>query len=704
MTAAASAGVAIIAEDEATGRLLLAEAAASAGLTPLAFDNGRAALQAATAQEVAIVLLDVDMPELDGYSVCRQLRGVERLAAVPIVMVTGHDDTTAINRAFEAGATDYISKPVNWDLLPHRLAYILRNAASVRRLADREAKVRTLIEAIPDALWVVSPQGEVRWSPNDLGSVSETEATLVKLRRFEATIPGDRLPQAMQAVADTAADGRPRKIEYRESSPEAPRRSAELVFTRCEDGNVLVVRRDTSERTMAAERIERLAYFDALTGLSNRQRCIDVAASMIAEATRSRHGVAVIYLDLNSFKRVNDSFGHSVGDRVLHSVAEKLQAAIQPLAPTDGDLLIARLGGDEFAILVRHADARALAHRIATACCGCLKEPILCNDLEFFTSPSIGVAAFPQDGGDIETLLKHADTAMYHAKGSGTAEPVFYTEVMSARVRDWHDLESRLRKAVREDLLELRFQPKFRVADQSIAGVEALARWYDERHGEIPPHRFIDIAEESGLILDVGRWLVGAACRQLREWLDKGLSIPIAINISGKDLLYGDPARIVQAELDRWKVPAQSLEIEITESVFVNDSSAGRKTVQSLRGLGCRIALDDFGTGYSSLAYLSRFPPDRIKIDRSFVRHVDESPGDAAIVRAVLSLSKSLGLTVTAEGVERASQLQWLRAAGCDEVQGYLLARPMAAGALESRFFCGAGPEGRIHTTLQRSA
>jgi diguanylate cyclase len=234
---------------------------------------------------------------------------------------------------------------------------------------------------------------------------------------------------------------------------------------------------------------------------------------------------------------------------------------------------------------------------------------------------------------------------------------------MSARLRDWLDLECRLRRAVREGQLDIRYQPKFRMRDNALAGAEALARWCDADFGEIAPTRFIQIAEESGLIVDIGAWLVRVVCKQLRAWLDRGISIPIAINVSGKELLYGETARVIEREASNFGIPTALIEVEITESVFVTDSTVGRSNVDKLRKLGCRIALDDFGTGYSSLAYLTRFPPDRLKIDRSFVHNVDNSRADAAIVDAIMSLANSLDLIVTAEGVERNGQLEWLRAA-----------------------------------------
>jgi diguanylate cyclase (GGDEF)-like protein len=689
-----SAGpIAIIADDEELGRLLLAESAAATGLEVLAFDNGTAALEASLSRDVAVVMLDVDMPGMDGYTVCRRLRGEPRLANVPVVMVTGHEDEAAINLAFEAGATDFISKPVNWALLPRRIEYLLRNAAAARALAERVAQVRTLIDALPDTLWVVAPDGSIQWSPNAGTPERGAADSRAAYERPAALAPAEHLPNVLAAIRQTACDGLQRNLEYREDGSAGLRGSFELRFSRREGGDVVVVRQDTSERTAAAEHIERLAYFDPLTELPNRQRCIETAENLFAEAAQLQQSVAVIYLDLNNFKRVNDTFGHSVGDAVLCTVAGKLSRTLDSFQTAGAHLSVARFGGDEFVILLRHSTAREIAAAIAEACRTTLQEPIAYQGLEFFSGPSIGIAVYPDDGADVATVLKHADTAMYQAK-SGVANSVAtYTAAMSSRLRDWLELEGRLRRAVQQDRLQLQFQPKFRLRDNGLAGVEALLRWCDDEYGDISPTRFIEIAEDSGLIIDMGNWVVRAACRHLRMWMDQGLTVPVAINVSAKELLYGDPAKVVEAEAAAAGIPASLIEIEITESLLVKDSATVRSALERLRQIGCKIALDDFGTGYSSLAYITRFPPDRIKIDKAFVNNVDRSASDAAVANAILSLGKSLNLIVTAEGIERSGQLEWLRARGCDEVQGFLLSRPLSARDLESRYLRSGGLE-----------
>jgi diguanylate cyclase len=664
-------GLAIIADDEDTGRVLLEEAAAAAGLRSLSFADGQEAFDAARANDVAIVLLDVDMPGLNGHEVCRRLRTMPRFAATPIVMVTGHEDTTAIALAFEAGATDFVPKPVNWALLPHRLEYILRNAAAARSLNQRVVEVKTLTDALPDTLWVVTEQGEIRWSPNE---------------REDERVPAAVIPMARSVARETAQDGISRTMGYHVQTSASATTWYEMRFSRREDGDVVVLRQDVTERTAAAQRIERLAYFDALTGLPNRQRCMEQSSAMFEEATRNRENVAVIYIDLNSLKRVNDTFGHTMGDAVLQAFAKRLVQTVDQFEIEPARLMISRLGGDEFVVVLRGRAARPCATRIAHACSEVFKQPITHDALEFYSSPNMGIAVYPEDGADVATVFKHADTAMYQAKANSGAVAA-YTPAMSARMRDWLELEGRLRRAVRNDLLRLEYQPKFRLSDNQLVGVEALLRWRDAEYGDISPNRFVEIAEDSGLILEMGAWVMRAVCRQMRQWLDRGISVPVAINCSGKELLHGDPARVLEAEAAAAKVSPSSIEIELTESVLIQDSAAVQSVLGRLRQLGCQIALDDFGTGYSSLAYITRFPPDRIKIDKAFVRAVDRSTGDAAIANAILSLAESLNLVVTAEGVERQGQLEWLRSRGCHEVQGFLLSKPLTPADLEARYF-----------------
>jgi diguanylate cyclase (GGDEF)-like protein len=391
---------------------------------------------------------------------------------------------------------------------------------SARVLGERMVQVRTLVDALPDRLWVVDANGQIQWSPQDENAacadpVAPEAAELAS--RLELA-PANTLPEILHAIRQTAVDGRQRKLEYRENAGEGRHRSYEMRFTRREGGDVVVTRQDTSERTAAAEHIERLAYVDTLTGLPNRQRCLDTAVALFADAGTSGEKVAVLYLDLNNFKRVNDTLGHSIGDEVLRTASSRLEQALEPVRLILPHVSIARFGGDEFVALLRSPGGAATAMRVAQTFCTALEVPISHNGLDFYCAPSIGIAMYPDDGTDVTTVFKHADTAMYHAKSGSAGAIAVYTAAMSSRLRDWLDLESRLRHAVQDGALRLHFQPKFSLRDNRLVGVEALLRWHDAELGEIPPTRFIEIAEDSGLIIDIGAWVTRSACRYLRRW------------------------------------------------------------------------------------------------------------------------------------------------------------------------------------------
>jgi len=445
-------------------------------------------------------------------------------------------------------------------------------------------------------------------------------------------------------------------------------------------------RRKYQQMEEEAERIKRVAYFDSLTGLVSRHRCMQLADQIMTVAAVDNSNVVVICLDLLGLKRVNESFGHQRGDDVLRAFALRLQDVLSGFAIADDLVIVSRFGGDEFVVVVKSPDAESLGKRIAAACLTAFKTPIEQHGMEYFAAPSVGLACSPHNGRDAETLFKCADAAASHARVGGNIEAVAYSDELADRRRDWLDLESRLRHAVREGALSVVYQPKFRIHDRKLVGLEALMRWHDPIHGDVPPVRFIQIAEHSGLILEMGEWLVRTVCRQQRAWLDQGIEVPVAVNCSGKELMHGDPAGLVYRETSAAEIPPSLIEVELTESVFVNDSRNMLAALQRLRSMGCRIALDDFGTGYSSLAYLVRFPPDRIKIDKSFVRDVDRTIRGAAVASAIVSLAQNLQMTVTAEGVERVAQVDWLRSHGCHEAQGYLFAKPLTVPELEQNF------------------
>jgi diguanylate cyclase (GGDEF)-like protein/PAS domain S-box-containing protein len=443
------------------------------------------------------------------------------------------------------------------------------------------------------------------------------------------------------------------------------------------DGSAAVVHAtvvDISDRKRAEEQIEFHAYHDVLTHLPNRKLFTDRLRHSLTRAKRNNKAVAVMFIDVDHFKSVNDTLGHTAGDELLLEMARRLRECVRE------DDTVARLGGDEFTIILselRHPeDALGVAEKILAA----VQEPLTIGGMPIVVSASIGIALYPEDGHDPESLLRNADSAMYRAKEAGRSTVQLCTDEMKQRALERLAVESRLRTAVNDQQLILAYQPQVSLVTGRTIGVEALVRWNDPVRGIVGPDSFIPIAEETRLILPLGEWVLRTACRQMKEWHDGGCGpMRIAVNLSARQFQQHDLVEMIRSALEDAGLPASSLELEITETTAMQNGEATVETLRALRKLGVGISLDDFGMGYSSLNYLKRFPITAVKIDRAFVNDLTTNDGDAAIVTAVIGMARSLRLRVVAEGVETAEQFAFLRAKDCDEAQGYYFSRPAGA-------------------------
>lgn len=448
---------------------------------------------------------------------------------------------------------------------------------------------------------------------------------------------------------------------------------------------------DITQRRRAEEKVRYLAYFDSLTGLPNRSLMKELLEQALANARRYRRPLAVLFLDVDRFKRINDTLGHDVGDTVLREVAKRLLGCVRAsdlvvrkgAVSNTANQAVSRLGGDEFVVILSEVnsteDAAAAASRIAAV----IAAPVQLAHEEITVSVSIGISIYPSDGDDAETLLKHADAAMYQAKEEGRNRHWFFTSALNERASRRFTLESRLRKAVERNEFVLHYQPKVDIRRGRVVGVEALLRWRPSEEGLIPPAEFIPLAEENGLILPIGEWVLNEACRQLVLWRDSGLPpLSVAVNLSAIQFKQPRLVERISRTLSETGLDATALELELTESVLVEDTVASAMILNTLKELGVSVSIDDFGTGYSSLAYLKRFPLNALKIDRSFVRDITTDANDAAIVSATIALAHNLRLRVIAEGAEQRIQVDILRAQGCDEAQGYYFSPPLPAAEL----------------------
>ncbi len=527
-------------------------------------------------------------------------------------------------------------------------------------LAESETRLRRIIETVDEPILVVDAGGNVAYT---------NPAAERLLGRSSEQLLGESLglplvsPGAIENVELTQPDGTVRYTEMRvvESGAGA-------------DSRFVVSLHDLTERHAYESRIEHLANHDALTGLPNRNLLNDRANQAIAHARRVGKTLALVYLDLDGFKFVNDSFGHPLGDKLLEEASSRVLAVVRP------DDTVARLGGDEFVVLLpyleRGEDVVTVVDRIFTA----LSAPFQIGDRELYVSASAGVSVYPDDGLELETLLKNADAAMYRAKEAGRNSYHFYSAEIGAQTRERVDIETALHHALARNELWLAYQPQLDLGAQAPRCFEALLRW--KRDGEVvfAPDRFIPVAEETGLIAPIGEWVLRTACRQVAAWRRQGCpDLQVAVNVSARQFWQGNVAGLIADVLAESALPGQALEIEITERVVLRDTAETARVLNELRALGVSIAIDDFGTGYSSLGYLRELPIDKLKIDKSFIAGMVSDAQAAALVRHIIQLAQVLGLRVCAEGVEAVDEEELLRQAGCDAIQGYLYAKPMPA-------------------------
>lgn len=685
--------VVLIADDDGATRLLLRETLEQSGFGIEEAENGEDAVSAFSKVRPEVVLLDVDMPLKDGFSACSEMRQLPEGRTVPIVMVTGLDDINSIHRAYEVGATDFITKPINWTILGHRVRYMLRAGRAMTELRRSEGRLANAqrIAKLGNWEWDIE-KNTLRCSDETyriFGLRPPTVGTSYEAF-FNTFHPADR--DIARAALDRALRrGKVFSLDHRIVLPNGSERivhqQAEILF----DPNGKALRmtgtvQDITERKKAEEQIRTLAYYDTLTELPNRVMFKEHLGKALARARRRNNLVATLLLDLDRFKRINDTLGHSVGDQLLREVAARLMQSVrrEDLVSRhsfdDTATSVARLGGDEFAIMLTDLESVQAAAKVARRTLDMLSAPISLDAQEVFATASIGITVFPFDGEDVDSLLKNADTAMYHAKSEGRNNYQYYTKSMNASAFENLALENSLRRALERGEFELYYQPQLNLDSGEIVGVEALIRWQHPELGMVSPVQFIPLALETGLIVPMDEWGLRTACQQAKAWQDAGLRpMRVSVNLSSYQFRQKKLVELVARILSETRLDPQYLDIELTESTIMQNAEETVKTLHELKEMGIKLSVDDFGTGYSSLSYLKRFPLDTLKIDRSFIKDITTDPDDEALTRAILAMSNSLKLRVIAEGVETEEQLNFLRANGCDEFQGYLFSRPVRA-------------------------
>lgn len=693
----------LLVDDDEVNLLLTAAALRERGFEVTEAASGSEALGLLSARTPDVVVLDALMPELDGFETCSLLRATPGFESLPVLMLTGLDDEASINRAYQAGATDFFVKSPQWSLLDGRLRYLLRSSRTRLELERSKAKLARAqdLARMGSFEWWRGASASFAISAEGLrvfGRGPQDRLDFIGVMRM---VPADDRHVFLRLLRDVIAhtsvlvtdlplilpDGRQRVVHI-EAEPEFSEQGAVNGYTG--------ILQDVTDRRQAEDRIRQLAHFDALTGLPNRRQLIYRVERAIESARRGGHEVGLLLIDLDRFKVINDTLGHAAGDELLVEVGRRLRSCVRHSDQILEGVLdgmgnrshrgleaVGRLGGDEFvALLPEVADERD-AERVAQRVLDALREPIFVGGQECFVTASVGIALYPRDGQTMADLLRNSDVAMYAVKSQGRNASAVYSPQLAGHGKQKLELESALHKALERNEIVLHYQPKIDVRAARMVGAEALMRW-QRGNVLVPPADFIPLAEETGLIVPLSEWALKEAARQAKLWsLQFGFSDSIAVNLPSRLFERTDLVEHIHQCVSAYGVPHRSIQLEITENNLMKDLQNVIPSLHRLNEVGVEISIDDFGTGYSSLAYLTTLPISEVKVDRTFVRDLGITPQSSAVVTAIIALARALGLRVIAEGVETLRQMEVLHRLGCSLMQGFLFSKPLPADELE---------------------
>jgi diguanylate cyclase (GGDEF)-like protein/PAS domain S-box-containing protein len=686
----------LIIDDEPQNRTLLEALLQPEGYATVTASSGEEALAAVSYQLPDLILLDLMMPGMDGLQVAQALKGDATTSNIPIIMVTAQTDRSAMLGALDAGAEEFLTKPVNRAELWLRVRNLLRlkelrdmvdnqNASLEREVLARTVELqrfRTAMDETGDAIFLVDGHsmqfaevnatasrmfGYSRQEFLGLGSIDLEATTQIELERLRDAILGGPLSEKLTEAKIRRKDGLHLPVEIHRQA----HRSSEDPIT-------IGIVRDITDREEPHVRQYQMAHHDSLTGLPNRTQFYETLAQTLAKAKENNWSVAILYIDLDHFKKVNDTHGPAMGDLLLGQVSDRLIQCVQRRDT------VGRLGGDEFGVILILNEGQDGAEVVARSIREALSTPFLLGHYETAVTASIGVTSYPEDATDPEILIKYADTAMYRAKQAGRDTYFVFTPQMNVELLTQLSMEAALRKAIENEQFVVYYQPKIDMQSGRISSLEALLRWRRPGHAMVPPKYFIPILEETGLIVPVGRWALSAVCRQIKEWSMSTIGpVQVSVNVSGRQFVNHDLNQDVSQALSESGIDAALLELELTENSLTQNTQATISALLALKRLGVELSIDDFGTGFSSLAFLQRFPIDKLKIDIAFVRSVNGNLSDSTIAQTIVQMAHSLKMKAVAVGVETAEQQAYLRHHGCDEMQGYYFSPPVPLEEIE---------------------
>ncbi|MDT8281387.1 MAG: EAL domain-containing protein [Gammaproteobacteria bacterium] len=686
----------LVVDDDPVVLKSLKDLLAIRGFNPHIAIGGQEAICQLDQNNYDLVLLDLHMPYVNGHDVMAHIN--KNKINTSIIIVSGETSFEAAKNACTQGAYDFLRKPYATDELIITINNALKekrlqkhNTFIQQQLSESERLHKYIVNTSPDIIYILDQDGHFTFINERIESLLGFSKTEIVGKHYSFLVHHDDMEQARYVFNERRIGSRASKnIELRLKCKDdgqsrhfnnrtLPIELSSMGMYSGEDEKkgtytgTYGIARDITERKVAEDTISFQAYHDLLTKLPNRALLRDRLSLAISQAKRDNEKLAVMFLDLDRFKNINDSLGHMIGDELLQQVSMRLKECIRA-----GDTL-ARFGGDEFTLMLpKLHNGRDDASRLAGKITDTLKQPFIIDGHELYVSTSIGIALYPQDGTNMDSLIKHADVAMYHVKGQGKNGFQFYSNDMNVPYIKKLSMDTGIHKALDNNEFHLVYQPQVNLRTGEIVGVEALLRWNHPEHGAISPTEFIPFAEESGLIIDIGHWVLESACTELSRWRSAGLpEIRMAVNISARQLMEDDIVDKIIRILKTHNVPGRCLELEITENTIMDDMDSVIRKLHELSHLGINFAIDDFGTGYSSLSYLHKLPIQTLKIDRIFLKENRISKGDNTIINTIVAMAKGLKLNVIAEGVETQAQLEYLRGIDCNQAQGFLFGKPL---------------------------
>ncbi|MCW9014042.1 MAG: EAL domain-containing protein [Gammaproteobacteria bacterium] len=674
----------LIVDDDIVIRSMLKKALERQEYEVMEAVNGAEAVELFRQQRPDMVLLDVLMPVMNGYQACEIMRQMDPERTVPVIMLTGLDDISSVDRAFEAGATDFITKPINWSLFTQRVRYSLKARNMDLALRKSQHRINHALKVAMLGYWDWDLVNDQFQMPDQVLKMLGIEnSNTLGVAEFIEYVPEEDKDRVQHAFDDAKVRGTRFVLEHRIKLSDLSER---YVYQQCDvvmddagkPMHALGTIQDITALKRAEDMILHQAYHDLLTDLPNQTLFKERLTHAIKVAEHSGNQVAIIMMDIDRFQVINDSLGHDAGNELLVAFAGFLGRFTQ-----EGDTT-SRISSNEFAILLESPKSMdEISDVIRNIRIALHTEAFELAGEQVVVSLGMGIAIYPDDELDAQSLMQCANAAMRKAKAQGGDQEHFYTNDMNRRVHDRLRMESDLRKAVDEGGMEIYYQPQVDVRTRKIIAMEALVRWNHPEHGIVSPIRFIPLAEETGLIKPLGQLVLKQAISQTKQWHDKGFPLKVGINLSARQFMQPDLVNQVEEYIQSCELQPEYIDLEITETIAMQDAENSIQKMHQLKQLGVHLSMDDFGAGYSSLSYLHQFPLDVLKIDRSFVMDIGEKGGDGAIARAVIAMAHSLNLEVIAEGVENEEQYTFLKEHGCNTIQGYLISRPVTAEEFE---------------------